>query len=540
MRRRSTTSLRWRCPSKRSAAESLATSLSTTWAYTSRVRTRTALRDDVAGLLQRVALEKEQFDVPGLAPVIGGRWGDVSLDGLWGPLRTDGPSLVWEPSVRSGAPEDAQARLVRLDALRNASAGLELADGKRVVAQYGHTPRYGSRAGAEPGFTCEFDVWHTEGGSPAVRWVGRLKGGGFLNGNLAVSAGSRSRASSMRLAGCYTWHLLIHDRNDDLSVVVDGGPSTFNRQALGIDFNALQVSLGAPLQLDLLVGLDGPGNVVGAAGVHFGGNRKTKRTGRADGPVPDDVVHECWVPVFFQRLATAMVATPDLPWGMACNAYLDSLSDATIDGRYLHVHVALEAFATALLKLDSKKKGKPRLLVKNGDAWVRWVSERASEIREMLAAAEQEKVFVNKVISAMNLPSSGVVADALSRLDPPLLVDEAVLEEVEKRNIPVHHAAMNKPGVDYEVDRDVARIDVLKSLFIALIARACKYDGAIAGWVRDEAAAWKPQPGWWPAPSPGTLAEARVMFAAGERERPRSTRPKRFQSRLLKRSSRSR
>ncbi len=511
-----------------------------------RVRTRTPVVDDVAALLQRIAFENKRFDAPALPPVIGGQWGDVSLEDLWGPLRIEGPSLVWEPSTRHGAPEDAQARLVRLDALRNASARLELADGKRVVAEYGHTPRYGSRAGAEPGFTCEFDVWHTEGGSVAARWAGRLKGGGFLNGNLAVSAGSRSTAGHMRLEGNYTWYLLDADRNGDLSVVVDGGPSTFDRHALGIDFNALQVALGAPLQLDLLVGLDRPGNVVGAAGVHFGGNRQTKRRGRADGPVPDDVAHECWVPVFFHRLATAMVATPDLPWGMACNAYLDSISDATIDGRYLHVHVALEAFATALLKRDSKKKAKPRLLVKDGETWVRWVNDHAVELRAMLAATDPKeleklaKVFTNKVVSAMNLPSSGVVADALSSLDPPLLVDEAVLEEVEKRNIPVHHASMNKPGVEYEVDRDVGRIDVLKSLFVALIARACNYDGAIAGWVRDEAAAWKPQPGWWPPPSAATLAEARVMFAAGELERPRPVRPKRFQSRLLRTSSRRR
>jgi len=64
------------------------------------------------------------------------------------------------------------------------------------------------------------------------------------------------------------------------------------------------------------------------------------------------------------------------------------------------------------------------------------------------------------------------------------------------------------PGVDY----DVGRIDILRSLFVALMARACRYDGAIAGWVTDNAAAWKPQPDWWPAPSEATLAEARVAY----------------------------
>jgi hypothetical protein len=374
-----------------------------------------------------------------------------------------------------------------------------------------------------------------------VRWVGRLKGGGFFNPNLVVSAGSRSAARNMRLEGKYAWYLLdTYEKNEDITVVVDGGPSSFDRSALGVDFNALQVALGAPLQLEVMVGLDAPGNIVGLAGVHLGGARETKRGGRADGPVPDDVVNECWIAVFFRRLAMAMVETPDLPWAMACNAYLDSISDATIDGRYLHIHVALEAFAVALLKQEQKKKAEPRLLVKSSEAWVRWVKEHTPELCRMLADTAQEKVFVGKLISAMNLPSSGVVVDALSRLDPPLLVEEAVLEEVEKRNIPVHYSSMNKPGDDYEVDRDVGRIDVLKSLFVALIARACRYDGAIAGWVRNEAAAWKPQPEWWPAPSPETLAEARVMFAAGEHERAQRLPVKRFRSRLLQKPLRKR
>jgi hypothetical protein len=98
---------------------------------------------------------------------------------------------------------------------------------------------------------------------------------------------------------------------------------------------------------------------------------------------------------------------------------------------------------------------------------------------------------------------------------------------------------MNKPGVDYVVDRDVGRVDILRSLFVALMARACRYDGAIAGWVRNEAAAWKPQPGWWPAPPPETMAEARVMFAC-EREPYRVIQQRRSPSRLLKRPLRRR
>ena len=237
-----------------------------------------------------------------------------------------------------------------------------------------------------------------------------------------------------------------------------------------------------------------------------------------------------------------MGATPELPWGVAATAYLDSVSDPTIDGQYLKLHVALEGFGNALLKLDEKKKKKrkaePRLLVKDGKAWVGWVKGHAAELREMLAEPSREEAFVGKVIAAMNLPSSGVVGDALLRLDPPLKVDKRVLDELDKRNIPAHHATMNKPGEDYEVDRDVERVDVLRSLLVALIARACRYDGPILGWSTTDAFKWNPQPGWWPPPSAETLAEAREAFVAGEQERPPPIRPRRFQSRLLKRARR--
>ncbi len=149
----------------------------------------------------------------------------------------------------------------------------------------------------------------------------------------------------------------------------------------------------------------------------------------------------------------------------------------------------------------------------------------------MVDDAARADVFINKVISAMNLLSSGVVADALARLHPPIVVDEAVLDELDKRNIPAHHFSMNKPEVDYDVDRDVERIDILRSLLVALIARACGYDGAISGWVTGNAAGWKPQPNWWPQPPESTMVEARQAFLCERGPRP-PFRPRSFRSRL--------
>jgi hypothetical protein len=93
--------------------------------------------------------------------------------------------LVWYPSVRQGASADA-AMLARLDDLRNVPAVLELAGGRSAEADYERTLCYPTRDGMDPGFTCEFDVWHADGRCLRVRDVWRLHdlGGGFSNCNM--------------------------------------------------------------------------------------------------------------------------------------------------------------------------------------------------------------------------------------------------------------------------------------------------------------------------------------------------------------------
>jgi hypothetical protein len=494
------------------------------------------LQGPIADLILRIVLDEEKFEMPRLPPVVGGTWGGVSLEGLWGPLRVDGPGLLWDPEPVRGAPATVGSTLDRFESLRNKPALLKLADGSTIVADFGHWKSQGRREGMTPGYTCEFHVWRCE--APRVfRWVGELKGGGFLNANLGVSSPGKSSGGNMRLDGRYVWYLLANDRIDGEAnhrVIVDGGPRPLNREALGTDFNALQFALGTPLQIDSLVGLDEPGNVVGCAGVHLGGNRRTAKRRRADGPVPDEISDDCWIPVLFHRLATTMAAR-DLPWGVACNAYVDSASDATIDAKYLKLHVALEAFATALPKV--KGQGEPaRFLVKDKKAWNKWVKAHDGELRSMVAPDANPESFIGKVRSAMNLPSSGVVADALGRLSPPLLVDEKVLAELDYRNLAAHDYRMNGPDVDYDVDRDVGRVDILRSLLVALVARASEYDGAISGWVTSDAAGWKPQPDWWPAPSSSAIEAARASFLC-ERGQRRPIRPRAFRSRLRTKSA---
>lgn len=471
---------------------------------------RILIPDSVGALAQRIALDRQEIKLPRLPPVVDGTWGDVELAGLWGPVFVDGSSLLWEVDVRHGAEVDPE----RLRGLRNQPATLTLADGRSVAARLGAWTRWGSREDMRPGYRCAFEIWNVCGDLPS-RWTGTLHGGGFLRGNLAVVRPGRSSWNHLRLDGRYTWYILSRDRDSEaFDVIIDGDGCPLDRDGLGTDFNALQFSFGAPLRLDTLVALDDPGNVVGCAGVALGGRRATSRARAADGPVPDTTIQECWIPVLFRCLAAAMLGD-DLPWGLACNAYLDGVTDPTIDGGYLKLHVALEAFAKALLRRDeaeSRGAPSPRRLVRDQKEWAAWVAAHAAELRELVAPVEAPEVFVNKVRSAMNVPSSGVVADALLRLRPPLTVDESCLRELGERNIPAHHGTMNRPGVEYDVDRDVERVDVLRCLLAALVARACGYTGAIAGWARNSPAGWKPPPDWWPTPTASSIAEAQTTF----------------------------
>lgn len=464
-----------------------------------------------ATLLQRLLFGEESFQMPTLPPVAGGRWGGTDLAALWGPLDIDGAELVWELNAKHGTVTDLLDFQSPLDGLRNQSALLELVDGRQIKARFGARR---SRIGRQK---CSFHTWSVHGRTP-TRWVGKVRGASFGTGNLGVRGPEHCSSSHLRLEGRYTWYVL--DRRPDenaINVVVEAAqPSELDWNAVGSDFMALQFALGVPLQLETLVALDEPGNVIGCAGAALGSRPARRRP--LDGPVPYSRQGECWVAVLFHRLAAAM-ATSELPYALACHAYLDSVAEATIDGAYLKLQIALEEFARSLRKQEESAAGiaraPTRLLVRDKDTWIAWVDDHVAELRGMVAEGENPAVFVDKVRSAMNLPSSGVVADVLARLDPPLVVGRDVLNEVRQRNIPVHSGRMNKPGVDYVVDRDVERLDILRSLLVALVSRACGYDGAISGWLRS-APTWKPAPDWWPEPSVATTAEARRTFLYGQ------------------------
>lgn len=491
----------------------------------------------LGALLERIVFDGARHSLAPLAPVIGGTWGELELSGLWGPLTINGADIHWEMEPVDGARVES-----KLDAIRgfvNEAALLHLADGRRLAVGSGGWSRRHVRPQLGFGHVGELSSWNLEGVAPA-RWVGELKGFRRDRGNMKVARGRTlfSRMNS-RLEGNYTWHIVRpmgRDDADDADVAVieptPTGPTSFDHRLLGIDFRALEFTYGVPLQLDTLVALDEPGNVIGGAGPGLGGER---RRAVSDGPVP---ARGSWEPVLFRRLAHAITEV-DLPWGVACGAFLDSSTDSTIDGGYLKLQVALEGFATALLKnnLSGKKEAgdkAARLLVRDKKSWMNWLQEREADLRSFAVDEDSLTKLRGKLQQAIQPPSSATVADALARLEPPLSVCARVLAELRDRNIPAHHGTMNRPNVAYDIERDIERVDVLRTLLVALVARACGYDGPIAGWERKTPGQWKPVPEWWPSTSPATAAEAAVRYT-NERPEIRATARPAFRSRILTR-----
>lgn len=497
------------------------------------MRSTQPISPTLGALLERIVFEREPLSLAPLPPVVGGTWGGLDLTGLWGPLTVVGPDIEWEIAPVHGT--DATPKLATIRRFVNERALLLLADGRRLSVGSGGWTKWHVRPQLGFGHVGAFSSWNIEGPTPA-RWVGPLRGFRLSRGNLKVAASPTHFSwRGVRLEGNYTWHVVRPigpDEADDAFVAViepsPTGPTSFDPWLLGIDFRALELTYGTPLQLDTLVALDEPGNVIGGAGPGLGGER---RRAVSDGPV---TARGSWEPVLFRRLAHA-TREDELPWGVACAAVLDAGTDSTIDGAYLKLHVALEGFAAALLKNGRGRAASGdtplRLLVHDKEAWKKWLQECEPSLRTFAVDEESLTKLRGKLQQAIQPPSSATVADALARLEPPLIVCPRVLAELRDRNIPAHHGTMNRPGADYDVERDVERVDVLRTLMVALLARACGYDGPIVGWDRSKDEAWKPTPSWWPPPSPATVEEAAVTFAH-ERGKSPIARPQAFRSKI--------
>jgi hypothetical protein len=446
--------------------------------------------DAIARTLFRVVLDREEIVPPRLPTFVDGTWGSESLRSFWGDVSIGGPSLSFQLNPKHGA---RQPSLNKLWEMRNEPLRLTLADGIIVDAKFAHV-FHGTMEQAD----AEADVWVAAppGAVPRL-WVGPIVGAIYGFGNLSVGEkDGRIDGRHLRVEANYCWYI-ARGKDDKSWAILDTLGAPFDLDRVRNDFLALQLAMGAPLRLDTLVGLDEPGNAIAARGLRFGGRHARDRDGRwmNDGPVPAD-----HIPLFAKSMALALNKTEVLR--TAVSAYLDTVVEPTIDGSYLKLHVALEAVCGAI-----PRDGKDQVIVKDSKAWTRWVRGLEKAIRRHALAPEWEEALVGKLHGAKMLPSSSTVTDAIARLKPPLVLCKTSLAELKKRNIPAHYYVMNKTR-DYVVDRDVGRIELLKTVLVAVSARLAGYAGPICGWLQSQGELWRPPPSWWPVRSKAKLPMA--------------------------------
>ncbi|MDB4945840.1 MAG: uncharacterized protein JWP97_5374 [Labilithrix sp.] len=354
-----------------------------------------------------------------------------------------------------------------------------------------------------PKLTTDLQVteWQWSTAEQPIAWVAALRGVHFGHAyNLAIKGHGRRSFKSLRLEGNAAWHLTHPGAFGEHSCVaiIDTSGVDLARGRLWHDFAALEFLFGTALRLDLLIGVNAKNEPVAAYGASFG-YRYRSRPNR-EPPLPDDR-NSTWLAVAFPLVARSLEEAQPNPVTIAACGYVDS-TVGHIDGQYLFAQVALEALAYRLTP-----EGKP--LVKDVAAWKTWVKSLRDALKEHAFDAQALNVLAVKLRDASRPTTSSLVQQTLSRMG--IAAPEEALAEVDGRNVVAHTLSMTD-GEPYDIERDVRRVRMIRSLLAALVLRHLGYEGALAGWDLDERGDRKLAE-WFPV-SEGATAEARRLHEA--------------------------
>lgn len=255
---------------------------------------------------------------------------------------------------------------------------------------------------------------------------------------------------------------------------------------LGLDFLVIQFVLGRQLRMPDLLGITSDQHTIAW---RRGCNTQRHIEENSYPPVPlgqtnVGYVDTAWSALFFTKISQAWRDEPTshTAYRIAMGAYLDSMRKH-LDSDYMKLQIALEAFAKWLL---SKNPQNARMNVKDESEWKKWVNDHSDEIKSH-AETGRENALINKLISVSKQSSS---ERASSERVPVifrhygLVLRPEMEEELIGRNKIVHESLMSPEG--YDVDRDLRRVALVRSMLVGLLAKAVDYAGAINGWELEE------------------------------------------------------
>jgi len=338
--------------------------------------------------------------------------------------------------------------------------------------------------------------WHIRSDVKPSVWIGRL--GGELDiersGNLIIERREHPDEfmgirQHLFLSGAYSYYLVQQGANQNPAwyiVIETQQTENLDMNVLGLDFLVIQFVLGRQLRMPDLLGITSDQHTIAW---RRGCSTQRHIEKNSYPPVPlgqtnVGYVDTAWSALFFSKISQAWRDNPKSHnvFRMAMGAYLDSMSNH-LDSDYMKLQIALEAFAKWLLSGNPQNA---RMNVKDESKWKKWVNDHSAEIMSH-AETGREKVLIDKLISVSKQSSS---KSASSERVPVifshygLVLRPEMKKELIERNTIAHQSLMSPEG--YDVDRDLRRVALVRSMLVGLLAKAVEYAGAINGWELEE------------------------------------------------------
>lgn len=381
---------------------------------------------------------------------------------------------------------------------------IKLADGSIIrTVHFGAKSRHVSVSDGVSSVNSKLELveWSWSSGNAPVAWVAQIHGLDFSRSyNLYIHGQGKQSLDSLRLEGNYNWHLVRKGAFGKRTcvAVVEGSGDRIDRDKLWHDFAALEFLFGTPLRLDLLVGINENYEAEAAYGASFG--YRFRPDAAFEPPLPD-VRGKCWISLAFPRVARGLVGAEPNPVVVGTCGYVDS-TIGHMDGQYLFAQVALEALVSRLVTQKDP-------VVKDVDAWKKWVKSQHALLKEHAVDDAAFNVLAVKLRDASIPATFSLVAKALRGfgIDAPA----EALKEIKGRNLVAHTLSMTDGG-GYDIERDVRRVRMIRTLIAAILLRHLGYQGQLAGWDLDDQG-WRTAVDWFVATEDAEL-EARKIYEA--------------------------
>jgi hypothetical protein len=428
--------------------------------------------------LRRFATRKRLPRLRSLSPGHSGTWSSLDLAPFTSRLELTEEEVTLYLTSRD--PDDSEA-LLRQFGVRNSGLELVLADGSRFTAELANF----KKLGREGIVSIHHWRWTSASGVPPVLWVGQADLGCQTRHNSTLGStslrGTRREILPLYLRGLHEW--FVFERGSTSWCAVPA-PSMVDAQQLRDDLLCLEFALGGPVELKVLYGLDATLKVVSA--IHLGRSSRTQ-SGGGRCPVLDD--HFAWQPELFQKVA-ATVRNEGIAKVLRGTAnYVDATS-THIDAAYLLAQVGLESVVRALAS-----EGDLEPVARDLEQWHGWVDS----LRPAAEGRLVDKDDWSGVRAALRYSGEASAMRVLSRFlgRHGVVLPREVKDEIRKRNVAAH-SYFTVPDLQYDVDRESRRQEIILTVLAAVVAVHVGYSGPLTGYdvnARGE----RPSPSWWPA-----------------------------------------